>query len=184
MTSGGACGQDWLDARPLDFADGLSCKEDSPMEAASILRWVLRLKVLFTVLGWALPLFLLSPDGFKELGFLEPPPRLFARLLGAAFVALVVEYLQGLRDLGRGRDVTNVVWVGIVSNGLGCLVLLASGLGGAWDDWGEPAVSLLWASAAITGAITLGLAGAGLWAGGAAGGQPRTVPSHLPPTHR
>jgi hypothetical protein len=145
------------------------------MNAASALRWVLWGKVLFTVFGLILPLFLLSPDRFSSLGFLEPPPRLFARLLGAAFIALLVGYLLGLRDLSRGRDVRNVVRVGIVSNGLGCLVLLVSLLS-AETGLRPPALGLLWAAAAITGAITIGLVTAGLWAGGAAGSGERGRP--------
>ena len=148
------------------------------MKASMVLRWVLWFKIVFTVAGLILPLLLLSPDRLASLGFLEPPPRLFTRLLGAAFIALLVGYLLGLRGLSRGRDVRNVVWVGIVSNGLGCLVLLIH-LVGASSTLRQPALGLLWGAAAITGAITLGLAGAGLWAGGAAGDHEPNPPVGL-----
>jgi hypothetical protein len=86
---------------------------------------------------------------------------LFLRLLGAAFLALVVGYTSALGRLGRGDDVRDLVWVGITSNGLASLILLLSGISGAWKVWGILARIYMWASALATALITLGLVVAG-----------------------
>jgi hypothetical protein len=88
---------------------------------------------------------------------------LFLRLLGAAFLALVVGYTSGLRRLGRGEDVRNVVWIGITSNGLASSILLLSGMTGGWNEWGILAQSYMWVSAFATALLTLGLVVAGLF---------------------
>ena len=90
---------------------------------------------------------------------------LFLRLLGAAFLALVVAYISGLHELGRGDDVRNIVWVGITSNGLASLILLLYGIAGAWTQWGLLARSYMWVSAFATASITLALVVAGLFQG-------------------
>lgn len=95
------------------------------------------------------------------LGVADPPPPLFGHLLGAAFAALLLGYVLGLRDLRAGRDVTGVVRVGLLSNGAAAALLWLHGLGGAWAGWGPLAAGFMWASAALTTAITLGL----IWAG-------------------
>jgi hypothetical protein len=95
----------------------------------------------------------------------EPKPMLFLRLLGAAFLALVVGYISGLLGLSRGDDVRDIVWVGITSNGLASLILCFSGFKGAWKEWGILARIYMWVSALATALITLGLV-AGLFRGG------------------
>jgi hypothetical protein len=87
----------------------------------------------------------------------------FVRLLGAAYAALVVGYVSGLRALRRGDDVRNTVWVGITSNGSASLILFLSGVSGAWKGWGTLARMYMWSSAILTASITLGLVAAGLF---------------------
>jgi hypothetical protein len=122
------------------------------------LRAVLWFKIGVTVLLWALPL-LFAPRGvFRRLGFPDPGPAMvFMRLLGAAFVALLVAYVQGLGALGRGESTADTVAVGAVSNGLACLVILLYGVAGAYADWGRAARAYMWISALATGLVTLGL---------------------------
>jgi hypothetical protein len=86
----------------------------------------------------------------------------FLRLLGAAYFALVVGYVNGLCRLRRGEDVRNVVWVGITSNGSASLILFLYGLAGAWEEWDILARVYMWGSALATASITLGLVVAGL----------------------
>jgi hypothetical protein len=147
--------------------------------ATTALTVVLYVKIGVTILGWILPLFLFSFDDFKFLkkivGDIDLPSPLFARLLAAVFLALIVNYMQGLQHLSQGKDITNVVWVGIVSNGLACLILLISGLSGDWDKWGAWARGLFWGFTIILGAITVGLIVAGLVLKGASPGL-RTEP--------
>ena len=49
----------------------------------------------------------------------------------------------------------NTILVGIVSNGLACLILVHYGFQGAWREWGEVAWYCMWCSAALTGLITV-----------------------------
>ncbi len=118
---------------------------------------VLIFKIVFTVVLWCLPLLFFPESLLIKLGLPEPSSMLFLRLLGMAYVALVVGYCFGLRKTLKGERPTDVVWVGIVSNGGACLLLLSYGLLGAWQTWGFPATILMWVSGVITGAITLGL---------------------------
>jgi hypothetical protein len=97
------------------------------------------------------------------MGMPEPKPLLFLRLLGAAYLALVVGYTCGLRRLARGDEVQDIVWVGITSNGLAFLILLLFGIMGAWTEWGIWAQIYMWISVVITASLTLGLVGAGLF---------------------
>ncbi len=121
------------------------------------LKPVLLFKIWFTMLFWAVPL-LAAPAGLYEpLGFPRPTAMVFMKLLGAAFLALLVSYVQGLRALKRGQSAANAVAVGIVSNGLACLVILLYGAMGEYGAWGHLARAYMWVSAAATGLVTLGL---------------------------
>jgi len=129
-----------------------------------LLKATLTLKILLTVC-WSASLLFLSRARFQNLGVPEPKPLLFTRLLGAAFLALLVGYALGLRDLYRGEAPVNIVIVGIVSNGLASALLVYFGLRGAWSDWGDAARYCMWASTIFTGLIT-GLLGVSLSSGG------------------
>ena len=129
-----------------------------------LLKATLILKILLTV-GWSASLLFLSGAQFESLGVPEPKPLLFTRLLGAAFLALLVGYALGLRDLKRGGAPVNTVLVGVVSNGLACVLLVYFGLRGAWGEWGDVARYCMWASTILTGLITV-LLGVSLLSGG------------------
>lgn len=131
--------------------------DTAPHQGSAPLRAVLRFKIAFTVVAWAAPLLLAPGHWFTALGFPAPRPMIFIRLLGAAFVALLVGYVRGLRALNSGRPPVDAVIVGIVSNGLAAALLLGYGLSGAFADWGAPARLFMWASAAVTTLITIGL---------------------------
>ncbi len=129
-----------------------------------LLKATLVLKILLTVC-WSGSLLLLSGAQLENLGVPEPKPLLFTRLLGAAFLALLVGYALGLRDLQRGEAPVNTVLVGIVSNGVACALLVYFGLRGAWGEWGGVARYCMWASTILTGLITA-LLGVSLLSGG------------------
>ena len=116
-----------------------------------LLKATLILKILLTI-AWSASLLFLSETQFERLGM--PEPILFTRLLGAAFLALLVGYLLGLRELRLGKTPFNTMLVGIISNGLACVILLCYGLQGEWSEWGEVARYSLWASTIFTGLIT------------------------------
>lgn len=123
----------------------------------SLLEATLIIKILLTIL-WSASLLILSGTQFEKLGMPEPKPMLFPRLLGAAFLALLVGYLLGLRDLHLGKIPWNTMLVGIISNGLACMLLIYFGLKGTWTEWGKVPRYGLWASALLTGLIAALLA--------------------------
>jgi len=119
---------------------------------------VLTLKIVLTAAVWCVPMLLFPPDVLRALGFPVPEPLLFVRLLGMAYVALLVGYGLGLRDARAGRYPATVVWMGLVSNGGACLLLLVAACVGTWAPWGAFARAVMWGSLFGTAAITAGLA--------------------------
>ncbi|WP_163671012.1 hypothetical protein [Adonisia turfae] len=86
----------------------------------------------------------------------------FLRLLGMAYLALVVGYYFGLMETLNGGHPINIVWVGIVSNGGACLILLINAILRTWQEWELPAQVMMWLSLFVTGGITIGLIFTGL----------------------
>jgi hypothetical protein len=129
------------------------------------LETILWVKVLFTLAFWSLPLLTFPASWFAWMGMPEPKPMLLLRLLGAAFLALVVGYMSGILGLGRGEDVRDIIWMGITSNSLASLILFFFGFTGAWKEWRRLARIFMWGSAFATALITLGLV-VGLLRGG------------------
>ncbi len=123
-----------------------------------LLKLVLPFKIFLTFACWSLPLLLFPPTWLVAIGFLDPGAAIvFVRLLGAAYFTLGLGYILGFRDLGEGKDIGNVVTIGIVSNGLACAILIAFGALGRWNNWGVGAQAFMWGSAIATGLITVGL---------------------------
>ena len=122
-----------------------------------LLAWVLRLKILVTLILWTIPCLAFPASWFVWVGIPEPNPKLLLQLYGAASLALVVGYISGLFRLGRGDDIRNIVWVGVTSNGSAFLILLLWGIAGTWEEWGILARIYMWSSALLTASITLGL---------------------------
>ena len=123
---------------------------------------VLIIKIIFTVLLWCLPLLLFPESLLIKLGLPKSSTMLFLRLLGMAYLALVGGYCFGLMEMLNGDYPTDVVWMGIVSNGGACLILLINGMLRTWKTWGLPAQFMMWFSLIATGGITLGLIVTGL----------------------
>jgi hypothetical protein len=122
------------------------------------LKLVLKFKIVLTFALWSLPLLLFPAGWLIAIGFPDPGDSIaFVRLLGAAYLSLGVGYILGYRDLGQQKDIGNTVIVGIVSNGLACVILLIFGILGRWHDWGIWARAFMWGSAIATGLITTGL---------------------------
>lgn len=122
------------------------------------LKLVLIFKILLTFAFWSLPLLVLPAEWLMAIGFPDPGDSIaFVRLLGAAYLSLDVGYVLGYRDLGEEKDIGNVITVGIVSNGLACIILIIFGISGKWQDWGILARAFMWGSAIATGLITAGL---------------------------
>ncbi len=119
---------------------------------------VLIVKILFTILAWALPMLLAPSALFALLGMPVPDPLLFLRMLGIAFLALLVVYIDGFRKARRGEFPFVTVLAGIVSNGGISALLLYSGVTGLWSQWGCAAQVFMWGSAVVAAIITIGFA--------------------------
>ena len=121
------------------------------------LRRVLLLKISATV-AWCAAL-LVPIDGPGIIGYPRPVPLVFSHLLGAAFLALLVGYVRGLRALNAGRAPVDAVVVGIVSNGLATVFVAGHGLAGAYAQpgWSSLAAGFMWGSAVVTAVVTIGL---------------------------
>jgi len=120
------------------------------------LRRVLATKILVTLALWAAPALLLSPPSFPVFGLPEPPPGqlIFIRLLGAAYVALVVGYALAWRAPARHPG---TILVGVVSNGLATIVIVREGIAGAFADWTTLGAIYIWGSALVTAGLTAAL---------------------------
>ena len=129
------------------------------MKALSI---TLIIKIVLTVFVWCIPLLFFPTAWLQWLGFPVPEPQLFLRLLGMAYTALVIGYCFGLREALQNQYPEAVVWVGVISNGGACILLVIAAVLSVWADWGSIAQSIMWGSLAGTGAITLALIWFGL----------------------
>ncbi len=121
------------------------------------LRRVLAAKILLTLTLWAGPALLLPAPWFPLFGIPEPPlaQLVFIRLLGAAYVALVVGYALAWRSPVRHPG---AVLVGIVSNGLASLVILSVGSAGGFATWTVLGCAYIWGSAIVTAGLATALA--------------------------
>jgi hypothetical protein len=127
--------------------------------AASLgrLRVVLVVKMLLTAFAWVVPLLMFPTTLLEALGFPEPEPVIFLRLLGVAYAALLVGYWRGWRRACAGEYPVDTVWVGIVSNGGATLLLSISAALGSWSEWGAFASLYMWLSLVGVALVTTGL---------------------------
>lgn len=111
------------------------------------LKGLLIRKIVITGIFWCAPLLFFPSAWFVALGMPAPEPLMFTRMLGAAYLALLVGYYAGLRGLAAGESPLPVIHMGIVSNGLACLLMAFFGVTGSWSSWGAGAQGFMWLSA-------------------------------------
>ncbi|HVF74575.1 MAG TPA: hypothetical protein VM938_05960, partial [Acidimicrobiales bacterium] len=63
---------------------------------------MIALKMAVTLVAWACPLLVCPPPLFEAVGLPVPSLPVFARLLGAAYLALLVVYALGWADARAG----------------------------------------------------------------------------------
>lgn len=117
------------------------------------LKLALQGKIVLTAIFWCIPLLTFPPSLFVRWGMPAPEPMLFVRLLGVAYFALLVGYYYGIGTIKTGGDITPVLSMGIVSNGLAFLTIALYGFGGRFSAWGGGARAFMWISA--LGALTM-----------------------------
>ncbi len=88
------------------------------------LKGLLIRKIVITGIFWCIPLLAFPTSWLVALGIPAPEPLLFVRLLGAAYLALLVGYYMGMKGLEKGESPKQVIYMGIASNGLACLLLV------------------------------------------------------------
>jgi len=123
---------------------------------------VLIFKILATLIAWCIPLMLFPTSWMVAAGFPAAEPILYTKLLGMAYLALLVGYAYGLKATLNAQDARPTVMMGIVSNLGASLIMLFYGLDGAWADWGPYAQVHMWLSTCSAFLISAGLAVFGL----------------------
>lgn len=119
------------------------------------LRYIFIVKIVVTLVVWCIPLIMFPKSLFIKFGIPVSETLLFFRLLGVAYLALVIGYILGLIEIYRDRKPFQATWLGISSNGLACAVLFYYGLTREWATWQIPSQILLWASAFLTCCLTI-----------------------------
>jgi len=120
------------------------------------LEMVLIAKIALTIFFWCLPLIFFPSALLICLGF-DMGPLIFVRLLGFAYLALLVGYILAWRNFKTGIYPANTILVGLVSNFGACMVLCWGLLDGQWSEWGPIAQLYMWTSITATGAISFSL---------------------------
>jgi hypothetical protein len=102
---------------------------------------VLLIKVILTIILWAIPA-LLAPPVMLEFFGLPTADLTILRIFGAALIAMSVTYWFAYKDPLRNLA---VIWMAIVYNGLAALVILILGLtvGIGWYLWFSVVIKLL-----------------------------------------
>jgi hypothetical protein len=124
----------------------------------SALAFTLGAKIALTLGVWCVPLLLFPSDLLRAIGFPVPEATIFLRLLGMAYLALVLGYGFALRSTLRRDYPAAMVWVGIASNAGAFVLLLVAATQGSWAGWGAPARAVMWASLFGTGTLAAALA--------------------------
>lgn len=121
------------------------------------LKGLLIRKIAITFAFWCVPLLFFPSTWFLALEIPVPDSIIFLRLLGGAYLALLVGYFMGLKGIDAGENPRPVIAMGIASNGLASLLLTSYGIAGGWLSWGGGAQAFMWFSAVGAGMITFSL---------------------------
>ena len=127
---------------------------------------LLWIHLVVTLFGGTIPVLFLPHALLVRYRLPVAEPVLFLRLMGAAFLGLSTMYAFGLARAYRGEDATDVMVIGIVTDGMASAIIWRYALGGMLDQWPSPTRSILYAAAAGLTALSLGLLAAGFHYGG------------------
>jgi hypothetical protein len=118
---------------------------------------ILQIKIIITLLFWVVPLLFFPKSLFIILGFPPPEPIFFIRLLGLAYLSLLIAYEWARRQYKQGKKAEGILLTGIVSNGGVSFFILISGILGMFSSWGILSRIFIWISAAVTMLLALAL---------------------------
>jgi hypothetical protein len=88
-------------------------------------------------------------------------PVLFLRWMGAAFLGLATMYGFGLARAYRGDDVTDVLVIAVVTNGMSGAIVWRYALGGALAAWPQATRNVLYGAGGLLTIMALALLGTG-----------------------
>ncbi|MDM8556680.1 hypothetical protein QUF75_18295 [Desulfococcaceae bacterium HSG7] len=114
-------------------------------------------KITITAIFLCIPLLFFPSNLFESLGIPAPHPLIFTRLLGVAYLALIVGYYGGIKALDNNRNPLFAIDMGLVSNGAASLVFLYFGIMGGWSGWSIGAQVYMWLLLVGAFVITLNL---------------------------
>lgn len=101
-------------------------------------------KIAITAIFLCLPLLFFPASLFIWCGIPAPEPMIFVRLLGVAYLALLLGYYGGLKSIDSNQIPISAINMGLVSNGGGAMVFVYFGLIGSWSSWGSGARIYMW----------------------------------------
>lgn len=119
----------------------------------SLLIYILYIKITLTISLWAIPLLIFPDSFFALLGLPAITPELYRRLLGMAYLALVVGYIEGLISARKGIFPTGIVLMGILSNFGASIILSIYAISGGFSGFSTTAFLLMYFSIFATGLI-------------------------------
>ena len=118
---------------------------------------VLQFKILATFFAWCLPLIFFPAEWIIAAGFPSSVTGMLTKLLGWAYLALLVGYSFGLKSAMAGQVDKATICMGIVSNFGAGIIMISYGFQGHFQDWGAYAQFHMWASASAVLLISAGL---------------------------
>ena len=121
------------------------------------LKGLLIKKIALTLLFVCIPLLFFPISAFQYFGIQAPEPLIFVRLLGVAYLALVVGYIGGIKLINNNQSPIHAIDMGIVSNGAAALTILYFGVTGSWSNWGNGAQIYMWCILAASALMTVNL---------------------------
>lgn len=112
-------------------------------------------KIALTIFLWALPLLLFPDPVFQLLGLPIIAPVYYRKLLGMAYLALVIGYVDGLVAVRKGMFPKGVIVMGIISNSGASAILAIYGFTGAFSNLTNLGALLMYFSTIATGVIAI-----------------------------
>lgn len=121
---------------------------------------VFKFKIIVTIFLWAFPLIIIPSRWFCKFLFIDVGQNaFFIRLLGVAYLALIIGYLAGMSELKKGIFPKKIIYMGIVSNAGASITITIFGLKNSFPFGDctkavscskELGICYLWLSAIIT----------------------------------
>lgn len=101
---------------------------------------------------------LLKENNYKYWGLEFPQPSHYLRMLGASYVALLIGYWYGLLEAKDGKLLVEIIVVGVISNGLGAIILGYYGfIKKKWRELERRGRIIMWLCFAFATYVAIGL---------------------------